>query len=146
MRQPKGAPRRAVSARQAAQRTDHGSLRSFRGREVYDGGEEDGPLTRAELEMLQEQCGYEFSWPPKQGESYPTAARYIAFLHLAQARRLVSADTFAEIVKQNQVAMRMNGEVAFDDAFLRAAARVYEATSPTARIFLAGGGQSPLYA
>ncbi len=70
----------------------------------------------------------------------------IAMIHLRQARGLAGSDTFAELLKHNQMAMRINGQAAFDDEFLRAAAKLYGSTSPAGQGFLAGGGQSPRYA
>lgn len=70
----------------------------------------------------------------------------IAMIHLRQARGLAGSDTFAELLKHNQMAMRINGQAAFDDEFLRAAAKLYGSTSPAGQGFLARGGQSPRYA
>ncbi len=67
----------------------------------------------------------------------------IAMIHLRQARGLAGSDTFAELLKHNQMAMRINGQAAFDDEFLRAAAKLYGSTSPAGQGFLAVAARAP---
>ncbi len=103
-----------------------------------------GPLTQDDLRLLREHCGYDFAWPPKDGQAVPKAALFVGYARLAQIEDGGLRDLFPDLAQVRHSYQRLTGENPIDDAFLRCVART--STSPLARAFLDSGGASPTYA
>ncbi len=103
-----------------------------------------GPLTPQDRRILQEHCGYEFAWPPAEGQAVPQAALFVSYARAQQLQEGGLRDLFGDLQQVRIAYLRLTGENPVDDDFLARVART--STSPLARAFLDGGGSTPRYA